>query len=231
MTEPYTPAPESGFDEDVPVVTSPSYVQLTQQRVRLGRAAEAFATPDDAGRYPIIVLVKSGGRFQVQALLIAGAVAAAAVALPARSRAHDRGPGPGGRAAARGQRPGRPGAGPRGHPGDHGPGWPLLQDGRPGRPAGAADGHGHAPRDDPRDPLQHGRPGRAHRRRRARRHRDPVHLPDRGPAQVRVQHDRARLRRGLPGGGPDRGPPARPGHRLRGRARPRPARLRRARAR
>ena len=82
MTEPYTPAPESGYDEDVPVVTSPSYVQLTQQRVRLGRAAEAFATPDDAGRYPIIVLVKSGGRFQVQALLIAGAVAAAAVALP-----------------------------------------------------------------------------------------------------------------------------------------------------
>ena len=82
MTEPYTPAPESGFDEDVPVVTSPSYVQLTQQRVRLGRAAEAFATPDDAGRYPIIVLVKSGGRLQVQALLIAGAVAAAAVALP-----------------------------------------------------------------------------------------------------------------------------------------------------
>lgn len=82
MTEPYTPAPESSFDEDVPVVTSPSYVQLTQQRVRLGRAAEAFATPDDAGRYPIIVLVKSGGRFQIQALLIAGAVAAAAVALP-----------------------------------------------------------------------------------------------------------------------------------------------------
>ena len=82
MTEPYTPTSESGYDEDVPVVTSPSYVQLTQQRVRLGRAAEAFATPDDAGRYPIIVLVKSGGRFQVQAMLVAGAVAAAAVALP-----------------------------------------------------------------------------------------------------------------------------------------------------
>jgi len=45
-------------------------------------AAEAFATADDAGRYPIIVLVRSGGRFQMQALLIAGAVAAAAVALP-----------------------------------------------------------------------------------------------------------------------------------------------------
>ncbi len=82
MTEPYAPPPEPGYDQEVPVVTAPSYVQLTQQRVRLGRAAEAFATPDDAGRYPIIVLIKSGGRFQVQALLVAGAVAAAAVALP-----------------------------------------------------------------------------------------------------------------------------------------------------
>lgn len=82
MTEPYAPPSESGYDEDVPVVTSPSYVQLTQQRVRLGRAAEAFATPDDAGRYPIIVLIKSGGRFQTEVLLVAGGAALAAVLLP-----------------------------------------------------------------------------------------------------------------------------------------------------
>ena len=226
MTEPYTPAPESGVDEDVPVVTSPSYVQLTQQRVRLGRAAEAFATPDDAGRYPIIVLVKSGGRFQVQVLLIAGAVAAAAVALPV---------GPvltiAGLVLAVGLLIGGSARAvlvpvPEGTQAIMVQAGKLLQDGRPGSPAGAADGHGHAPRDDPRDPLQHGRPGRAHRRRRARRHRDPVHLPDRGPAEVRLQHDRTRLRRGLPGGRPDRGPSAHPGDRLRGGARPRPARFR-----
>jgi regulator of protease activity HflC (stomatin/prohibitin superfamily) len=83
VTEPYTPPPEpTGYEQEAPVVTSPSYVQLTQQRVRLGRAAEAFATPDEVGRYPIVVLVKSGGRFQVQVLLVAGAVALAAVLLP-----------------------------------------------------------------------------------------------------------------------------------------------------
>jgi len=75
VTEPYAPPEPTGYEQEAPVVTSPSYVQLTQQRVRLGRAAEAFATPDEAGRYPIVVLVKSGGRFQVQVLLVAGAVA------------------------------------------------------------------------------------------------------------------------------------------------------------
>ena len=83
MTEPYAPPPEPiGYEQDVPVVTSPSYVQLTQQRVPLRRAAEAFATPDEAGRYPIIVQVKSGGRFQTEVLLVAGGVAAAALLLP-----------------------------------------------------------------------------------------------------------------------------------------------------
>ena len=82
MTEPYTPPPEQAGYDEAAVVTSPSYVQLTQQRVRLGRVAEAFTTPDDAGRYPIIVLVKSGGRFQAEVILVAAAVAVAAVLLP-----------------------------------------------------------------------------------------------------------------------------------------------------
>jgi regulator of protease activity HflC (stomatin/prohibitin superfamily) len=82
VTEPYAPTDSTGFDGDVSVVTAPSYVQLTQKRVALRRAAEAFATPDDAGRYPIVVLIKSGGRFQTEVLLVAGAVAVAAVLLP-----------------------------------------------------------------------------------------------------------------------------------------------------
>lgn len=81
MTEPYAASADpDALDEAL--VAAPSYVQLTQQRVRLRRAAETFATPDDAGRYPIVVLVKQGGRFQAEVLLVAGAVAAAAVLLP-----------------------------------------------------------------------------------------------------------------------------------------------------
>ncbi len=81
MTEPYE-APADPGEVDEVLVTAPSYVQLTQQRVRLRRAAEVFATPDDAGRYPIVVLVKQGGRFQVGVILAAAAVAAGAVLLP-----------------------------------------------------------------------------------------------------------------------------------------------------
>ena len=40
---------------DAPTVAAPAYVQLTQQRVPLRRAAEALATADGAGRYPIVV--------------------------------------------------------------------------------------------------------------------------------------------------------------------------------
>ncbi len=81
MTEPYE-APVDPGEADESLVTAPSYVQLTQQRVRLRRAAEVFSTPDDAGRYPIVVLIKQGGRFQVEVILLAAAVAAAAVLLP-----------------------------------------------------------------------------------------------------------------------------------------------------
>ena len=81
MTEPYVPPAEPAELEEA-LVTAPSYVQLTQQRVSLRRAAEVFATPDDAGRYPIVVLIKQGGRFQVELLIVAAAVAAAAVLLP-----------------------------------------------------------------------------------------------------------------------------------------------------
>jgi regulator of protease activity HflC (stomatin/prohibitin superfamily) len=82
VTEPYATPTETGESGDEALVTAPSYVQLTQQRVSLRRAAETFATPDDAGRYPIVVLIKQGGRFQAEVLLVAGSVAVAAVLLP-----------------------------------------------------------------------------------------------------------------------------------------------------
>jgi len=82
VTEPYVEPTDTGGSGEVALVTAPSYVQLTQQRVPLRRAAETFATPDEAGRYPIVVLIKQGGRFQVEVLLVAGAAAAAAVLLP-----------------------------------------------------------------------------------------------------------------------------------------------------
>lgn len=78
MTEPYDLLP----DDTVEAAPAPNYVQLTQQRVPLRRAAEVFAKPDDAGRYPIVVLIKQGGRFSAQLLLVAGAVAATVVLLP-----------------------------------------------------------------------------------------------------------------------------------------------------
>jgi regulator of protease activity HflC (stomatin/prohibitin superfamily) len=81
VTEPYVATEDPG-ELDEALVVAPSYVQLTQQRVRLRRAGEVFATPDDAGRYPIVVLVKQGGRFQVEVILSAAAVAAVAVLLP-----------------------------------------------------------------------------------------------------------------------------------------------------
>jgi regulator of protease activity HflC (stomatin/prohibitin superfamily) len=81
VTEPYA-APADADQLDEALVTAPSYVQLTQQRVRLRRAAEVFATPDDAGRYPIVVLIKQGGRFQTELIIVAAAIAAVVVVAP-----------------------------------------------------------------------------------------------------------------------------------------------------
>jgi regulator of protease activity HflC (stomatin/prohibitin superfamily) len=81
VTESYS-EPTGVDDGAEALVVAPSYVQLTQQRVRLRRAAEVFATPDDAGRYPIVVLVKQGGRFQTELLVVAAVIAAAVVLAP-----------------------------------------------------------------------------------------------------------------------------------------------------
>jgi regulator of protease activity HflC (stomatin/prohibitin superfamily) len=82
MTEQSVPESDAAGAEDLAPVASPTYVQLTQTRVPLRRAAEALTTPDDLGRYPIIVVIRQGGRFQVEIILAAVAVAAVAIALP-----------------------------------------------------------------------------------------------------------------------------------------------------
>ena len=82
MTEPYAAEPSGTEAEEATPVAAPTYVQLTQARVPLRRAAEALSTPDELGRYPIVVVVKQGGRFQLELLLVAGAAAAAVVLLP-----------------------------------------------------------------------------------------------------------------------------------------------------
>lgn len=78
MTEPYDPAEPA----DEAAAPAPAYQQLTQERVALRRAAEVFATPDEAGRYPIVVLIKQGGRFSAGLLLIAAGIAAGVVLAP-----------------------------------------------------------------------------------------------------------------------------------------------------
>src|SRR5512135_1292433 len=82
MTEPYVAEP-SGAEAEEPIpAAAPTYVQLTQVRVPLRRAAEALTSPDELGRYPIVVVIKQGGRFSVEVLLAAAAVAVGAVLLP-----------------------------------------------------------------------------------------------------------------------------------------------------
>ena len=82
MTEQSVPESGGAAAEDLVPVATPTYIQLTQVRVPLRRAAEALTTPDELGRYPIVVVIKQGGRFSIEVLLAAGAVAAVAVALP-----------------------------------------------------------------------------------------------------------------------------------------------------
>lgn len=82
MTEPYVAEPSGAEAEEAIPAAAPTYVQLTQVRVPLRRAAEALTTPDELGRYPIVVVIKQGGRFSIEVLLAAAAVAVGAVLLP-----------------------------------------------------------------------------------------------------------------------------------------------------
>src|SRR5262245_35198451 len=51
-----------------------TYAQLSQVRVPLNKAGEAFTTPDANGRLPIVVLSERGGRITSSYFLIAAGV-------------------------------------------------------------------------------------------------------------------------------------------------------------
>jgi regulator of protease activity HflC (stomatin/prohibitin superfamily) len=80
MTEMAVPqATEDG--EPVSAVTPP-YLQLTQARAPLGRAAEAMATSDELGRFPVVVLVKPGSRFRLELIALGALLIGGVFALP-----------------------------------------------------------------------------------------------------------------------------------------------------
>src|SRR6476646_1232841 len=56
-----------------------SYLQLTQTRVDLDQAGEAFTVPDETGRLPIVVLPKQP--FRIRNELVIGGVIAIAIAV------------------------------------------------------------------------------------------------------------------------------------------------------
>ena len=74
MTEQSVPAPDAvPADAGTAVPTAP-YIQLTQARVPLDEAAEAFGIPDANGRLPIVLLPSAPYRIR-NSLVIAGVVA------------------------------------------------------------------------------------------------------------------------------------------------------------
>ena len=74
--------PEPTVDGEPGAAVAPAYLQLIQARAPLGRAAEAIATPDEIGRFPIVVLVQPGSRFRLELVLLGAVLIGAVVALP-----------------------------------------------------------------------------------------------------------------------------------------------------
>jgi regulator of protease activity HflC (stomatin/prohibitin superfamily) len=68
------PAPATAVAVEEPVVPPPVPLQLTQARVPLDEAGEAFTVPDASGRLPIVVLPKQPFRIR-NGFVIAGVVA------------------------------------------------------------------------------------------------------------------------------------------------------------
>src|SRR5512145_3327187 len=80
MTEMAVPQPTTDGE---PASTVPlPYLQLTQVRAPLGKASEAIGTPDELGRFPIVVLVKAGSRFRMELVLLGALLIGGVVALP-----------------------------------------------------------------------------------------------------------------------------------------------------
>jgi regulator of protease activity HflC (stomatin/prohibitin superfamily) len=78
MTEPAAIEPNAAEGVEP---ASPPYVQLTQTRVPLRGARDAFSTPDEQGRYPIVAMIQQTGRFRVELFAMAFAVLVGTIAL------------------------------------------------------------------------------------------------------------------------------------------------------
>ena len=197
MTEQAVPPPPS---DTPPPEAAPPYIQLTQARVPLDEADEAFGVPDATGRHPDRP-VAVGAEPHPE--------------LVPRCRDHRRhrraDPRRDARAARRPARRGRPPGVPRGVPLVHRAGARRFEgdpaaarahrpDDRPGQPRDPAVDRGLAPRHDARDPVR--RPGQrgADPGRPARLGRRAADLPDHASGTVRVRDLCARFRPGLPGG-------------------------------
>ena len=75
-----TPPPADPSSARMTVTGAPTaYLQLTQQRVELEDAGEAFSVPDETGRLPIVVLPKQP--FRIRNELVIGGVIAIVVGL------------------------------------------------------------------------------------------------------------------------------------------------------
>ena len=74
QTAPATTAPPPASVAVAPAEVGASYLQLTQARVPLDEAGEAFTVPDESGRLPIVVLPTQPFRIR-NGFVVAGAVA------------------------------------------------------------------------------------------------------------------------------------------------------------
>ena len=144
--------------DDAPCRREPvpaAYLQLTQARVPLDDAGEAFTVPDDSGRLPIVVLPKQPFRIRNE-FVIAGVVAIVARRSSSRSTSPSAA---GSWASARCRLPGRlpvvhrAGAGRRTRTAAQE--RPLLPDARGGTPCRPAVDRRLARRDRARDPVRH----------------------------------------------------------------------------
>ena len=172
--------------------------QLTQVRVPLDRAAEAFAVPDASGRLPIVVLPDQPFRIRNEFVIVGAILIVVGFVLDLELPLRGGLLGLGVIAVFLGVFQSFIVGVPEGAQAL------LLKGGRYWRTVGAGRhivppvDRGVAPGHDPRDPVRVGDPGHAHERRRARRPRAPADIPDHGPGPIRVRDLGAGLRRGLP---------------------------------
>ena len=192
-------APAASVAPVPPEAVPPAQLQLTQARVPLDEAGEAFTVPDASGRLPIVVLPSQPFRIRNGFVLARRDRDRACAAV----RDQHRGP----RRAARGRRGRhlprrlpvvhRARAGRRARAAAQG--RSLQPDARCGPPYRPALDRRFARRDRAGDPVRYAGLGGLDQRRRAGRCRRAPHLHDHRPGAVRLRDLGARFRPGVPG--------------------------------